>query len=72
MHQPTVCNNQLVWTPGQRLRRAAPCFAEAATRRHSQRSRKLRGIKPYLPVRRPRVAEALAEAQAEREGGIKY
>jgi len=33
---------------------------------------KLRGIKPYLPVRRPRVAEALAEAQAEREGGIKH
>ena len=33
--------------------------------------RKTRGIKPNLLVRRPRVAEALAEAQAEREGGIK-
>jgi len=43
----------------------------SASAEQLQRSRKLRGIKPYLPVHRPRVAEALAEAQAEREGGIK-
>jgi hypothetical protein len=32
---------------------------------------KHRGIRPSLRVRRPRVAEALAEAQALREGGLK-
>jgi hypothetical protein len=32
---------------------------------------KHRGIKPSLRVRRPRVAEASAEAQALREGGLK-
>ena len=31
----------------------------------------LRGIKPELLVRRPRVAIALAVAQAVREGGLK-
>ena len=31
---------------------------------------KHRGIKPSLRVRRPRVAEASAEAQALREGGL--
>lgn len=34
--------------------------------------RKYRGIKPGLRVRRPRVAEALAEAQALRKGGLKH
>jgi hypothetical protein len=33
---------------------------------------KHRGIKPRLRVRRPRVAEASAEVQALREGGLKY
>jgi len=49
-----------------------PEFRSSASAEQLQRSRKLRGIKPYLLVRRPRVAEALAEAQAEREGGIKF
>gem|GEM_PF-5082416 len=48
-----------------------PEFRSSASAEQFQRSRKLRGIKPYLPLRRPRVAEASAEAQAERESGIK-